>query len=108
MIRNVNDGDGRDRYLPLSLGQVVVTATAMEVFEQHPMPVEVLVNAMLIMHSRGDWGVVDPEDAKANDHAIKHGERVLSAYDLPITGTRVWVITEWDRSATTILLPSDY
>ena len=50
---------------------------------------------------------VDKEDGAANDRALKDGERLLSAYVLD-TGTKVWVITEWDRSATTILLPEQY
>ena len=52
--------------------------------------------------------VVDKEDWAANDRALKDGERLLSAYALPETGEKVWVITEWDRSATTLLLPSEY
>ena len=58
-------------------------------------------------HVRGDWGVVDAEDKASNDHGVKHGERLLSAYDTP-KGKRLWVITEWDRSVTTVLLPEEY
>lgn len=61
----------------------------------------------LARHRRGDWGDVCPEDAAANDAALRDGARVLSAYTLS-TGERIWLITEWDRSATTILLPSEY
>jgi hypothetical protein len=55
----------------------------------------------------GDWGVVDAEDKQANDEALKSGERLLSAYVIK-SGERVWVITEADRSATTLLLPDEY
>jgi hypothetical protein len=62
---------------------------------------------LLSRHRRGDWGDVDTEDWTANDQAMIHGERVLSAYTLK-DGVRVWVITEADRAATTILLPDEY
>ncbi|HEV2294108.1 MAG TPA: hypothetical protein VGR35_09630 [Tepidisphaeraceae bacterium] len=62
----------------------------------------------LSRHARGDWGVVDDADKRANDRALKDGTRLLSAYVLRDGTTRVWVITEADRSATTILLPSEY
>jgi hypothetical protein len=64
-------------------------------------------------HQRGDWGEVCADDKRANDAAVAHEgdperqERVLSAYKTP-KGTRIWVITEWDRSVTTILLPEEY
>jgi hypothetical protein len=51
---------------------------------------------------------VDTEDWRANERALLEGTRLLSAYELPRTGETVWVITEWDRSATTILLPTEY
>ncbi len=63
--------------------------------------------ALLARHRQGDWGEVDASDWQANDRALGDGARLLSAYTLP-TGVRLWVITEADRSATTILLPSDY
>jgi hypothetical protein len=57
-------------------------------------------------HSCGDWGDLCPEDMVANDDALKHGGRLLSAYG---DGTaRFWIITEADRSVTTVLLPEDY
>lgn len=58
-------------------------------------------------HLTGDWGDLDREDAAANDHAVGHGLRILSAYQLP-GGQRLWIITEADRSVTTLLLPEDY
>ena len=58
-------------------------------------------------HLAGDWGGVPPEDAATNEIALTDGDRVLSAYG-PSGGGRVWVITEGDRSATTLLLPEDY
>ena len=67
---------------------------------------ETAINECLGRHLEGDWGDVDPEDAKANEHALKCKGRLLSSYSLP-TG-KLWVITEWNRSATTILNPQDY
>ena len=63
--------------------------------------------AYIARHQCGDWGDVDAEDARANDQALVNGTRLFSVYTLP-TGVRVWVITEWDRSATTLLLPDEY
>ena len=58
-------------------------------------------------HARGDWGIVDDADKRANDRALGDGARLLSAYLLG-GGTKIWIITEADRSATTILLPDEY
>lgn len=58
-------------------------------------------------HRQGDWGEVCPEDWRSNDQAIRAGMRILSAYRTK-TGQKFWIITEADRSATTILLPEDY
>ena len=59
-------------------------------------------------HAAGDWGELDSEDQAANGWAVVFGdERLLSAYRLADT-TRIWVITEADRSATTVLLPEEY
>jgi hypothetical protein len=58
-------------------------------------------------HVSGDWGEVDSEDQQANEDALLHGARLLSAYRTS-KNVRIWVITEADRIATTILLPEDY
>jgi hypothetical protein len=61
----------------------------------------------LTRHASGDWGDVDAADWATNDHALLAGERLLSAYRLP-NDARLWVITEADRSASTLLLPGEY
>ncbi len=66
----------------------------------------------IALHLAGDWGVVDSDDAEANNQALKDGSRLLSAYRLK-TGEKIWIITEaedesGDRVATTALLPSEY
>jgi hypothetical protein len=58
-------------------------------------------------HARGDWGELDPEDWAENELSLKEGFRLLSAYH-STQGVKFWIITEADRSATTILLPSEY
>jgi len=86
-----------------SLGQVVATPGALAALNdagEEP-------NAFLDRHASGDWGDVDKSDQKANDEALQRSERVFSAYKLN-NGTRLWIITEADRSATTLLLPEEY
>ena len=61
----------------------------------------------VIRHSIGVWGDLSAEDKSANDTALKTEGRLLSAYH-DSNGVKFWIITEWDRSATTVLLPDDY
>ena len=63
--------------------------------------------AYLIRHLSGDWGDVGAEDWHANEESLSLGERLLSSYAMS-DGTRFWIITERDRSATIFLLPSEY
>ena len=86
-----------------ALGQIVMTPGAAAAFaatSERPFP-------LLARHQRGDWGKVSAEDAAENDVSVAHGFRILSAYALR-NGTRIWILTEADQSATTILLPEDY
>ncbi len=62
---------------------------------------------LLNRHVTGDWGDLEDEDKEENELSVKEGFRILSAYELE-TDVKIWVITEWDRSATTILLPDEY
>lgn len=85
------------------LGRFVATPGALEAFEEaSDAPL-----GYLMRHAAGDWGIVDEEDAQSNEDAVKHGDRILSAYRLS-NETKIWIITEADRSATTILLPDEY
>ena len=87
-----------------SLGQLVATPGALEALDAaNVSPAELLARHLL-----GDWGTVDQEDWRANDRALLEGTRLLSAYTLPATNEKVWIITEWDRSYTTILRPDEY
>ena len=65
------------------------------------------VTESLQRHIRGDWGELDQEDKKENEHALNRYLRLLSAYETPGL-PKIWIITEADRSATTILFPEDY
>lgn len=85
------------------LGQVVATPGALRVLERaEQTPAE-----FLSRHTHGDWGELDEEDKKENDVSVQHGYRILSAYTTS-AGDKIWIITEADRSATTLLLPSEY
>jgi hypothetical protein len=82
------------------LGRVVITANAAQQLAT------VAVHDALHCHAAGDWGDICPEDAHENEHSLKEGFRLLSAYGKG--ERRFWVITEADRSVTTILMPEDY
>jgi hypothetical protein len=58
-------------------------------------------------HARGEWGELVPDDLEANDRALKEGARIFSAYSTK-AGIKFWIITEADRSVTTVLLPEEY
>jgi hypothetical protein len=83
------------------LGRIVVTPNALHSITQG----DILLG--IRRHQAGDWGELTDEDREANDQALVQGTRILSAYTA-ISGTRFWIITEADRSATTVLLPKDY
>ncbi|MFJ2995577.1 hypothetical protein [Pandoraea sp. NPDC087047] len=87
-----------------ALGRVVATPAALNALaDAGAHPVE-----LLNRHAAGDWGEVSDADALLNNRAQASGLRILSCYRLPKSGHRVWIITEADRTATTILLPKDY
>ena len=84
-------------------GQVVATPGAIAAFQTAgEQPVDYLMR-----HVTGDWGDLDAGDRRANERAVNRELRILSAYKLG-DGTRIWIITEADRSATTFLLPEEY
>ena len=87
------------------LGQVVMTRTAQLALDKRGQLH--IVQTMLNRHALGDWGDLDKEDIQANNPALRDGDRLLSAYQFD-DGFKVWIITEADRSATTVLLPEDY
>lgn len=94
----------RQQRRPLfELGQIFMTRGVAELVAQRKVnPI-----GLIQRHVVGDWGDLDADDKAANDHAVKCGDRVLSSYAIA-SGAKVWIITEWDRSVTTLLLPSEY
>jgi len=84
------------------LGRVVATPGALDAMEEAGTE----PSELLRRHLGGDWGELDAHDRRENQLSLKHGFRVLSSY--PVGGQKVWIITEADRSATTMLLPSEY
>jgi hypothetical protein len=86
----------------LPLGRVVATPGALKLLtEAWANPFEYLAR-----HATGDWGDICAFDSRQNEIALREGYRVLSSYEVP--AGRVWIITEADRSVTTILLPEEY
>ena len=87
---------------PLPLGKVVATPGALKLLSdagEHPF-------AYLARHATGDWGDLCAFDRRQNEIALREGSRVFSSYNTP--AGRVWIISEADRSVTTILLPEEY
>jgi hypothetical protein len=97
----------------VSLGSVYMSASVSMVLESFPTLSD-FVYSSLSRHRVSDWGDCCVDDAYFNDTALKEGSRLFSVYHLPSEFTSdigqesIWIITEADRSATTILFPSDY
>lgn len=90
----------KNRFNP---GRVVMTPGVMEALEKaNQSPLEFLAR-----HLRGDWGDLCEEDRQANEEALTQDLRTLSAYRTA-EATKIWIITEADRSSTTLLLPEEY
>lgn len=85
------------------LGQCVATPGAVNALNANG----VTAIELLRRHQSGDWGDLDSQDKQANDAALQAGGRLLSSYNLN-QREKVWIITEADRSITTVLLPEDY
>jgi hypothetical protein len=87
---------------PLPLGRVVATPGALKILlEAGEDPLRYLAR-----HASGDWGNLDEHDRRENELSLRHGWRILSSY--PVGEKTIWIITEADRSATTVLLPEEY
>ena len=83
------------------LGQTVITANAKAVLP------ELDVVLALQRHHSGDWGDVDDHDRQMNEDGLRNGDRLFSIYK-SVRGQKFYIITEWDRSVTTVLMPEDY
>ncbi len=84
-------------------GRIFLTPAALQLLQATGIP----FIDLLIRHIRGDWGDISESDRQQNELSLSAGLRLLSSYALP-HGERIWIITEWDRTSTTILLPDDY
>lgn len=84
-----------------ALGRTVITRGALE-----KLPNKAVLCG-IARHTQGDWGDLCAEDKQANDDALQHGARLLSAFHTD-DGQKFWIITEADRSVTTVLLPEEY
>jgi hypothetical protein len=87
-------------------GQVVATPGALRMLEQ----AGVSAMTLLARHVNGDWGDLCQDDRDANEQAVSHGGRVFSSYEVGVglNATKVWVITEADRTSSCFLLPEEY
>lgn len=92
-----------ERTPKFSLGQIVATPAALVQLEAY----KVVPFDLLARHVSGDWADLSTEDAQSNDVALQTGGRLLSSYRIA-PNTTIWIITEWDRSVTTLLRPEDY
>lgn len=84
-----------------ALGRTVITAAALDALHAED------VDAAMKRHARGDWGEVSQADWAENELSLNQGFRLLSEYR-DRNDQRFWIITEADRSATTVLVPEDY
>ena len=95
------NGSATRRVEPLfELGEIYLTRGALELPNRD-------IFESLRRHVCGDWGNLDRPDWKQNELALQNGSRLLSAYRAS-NGVKFWIITEWDRSITTVLLPKEY
>lgn len=104
MYQTLESGRAAELQQPkFPLGRIVATPGALAQLEDAGIsPLDLLGR-----HVVGDWGELPPEDAQSNELALKAEGRLLSSY--PISANRkIWIITEWDRSVTTLLRPEDY
>jgi hypothetical protein len=85
------------------LGQVVSTPGALDALSRAGQDAWEFLNR----HAAGDWGEIGEHDRRENELSVKQGFRILSAYKLA-DRTRIWIITEADRSSTCVLLPEEY
>lgn len=89
------------------LGGVVMTQGIAEIVDKSEKIGEEILDCLL-RHARCDWGDMCDEDKLENDYGLQNGGRLFSQYNIGEDKTKIWIITEWDRSCTTILLPEEY
>ena len=90
------------------LGQLVMTKGIERLIIEDECDNTQEIAQCIVRHSQGDWGNLCEEDKQLNDSAVEDGGRILSAYEIGENKVKIWIITEGDRSCTTILLPEEY
>lgn len=88
--------------MKFKLGQVFCTKGALN--KLNPIDIKFCLG----LHANGMWGNLCEEDKQANEDALIDGDRILSSYTSGKEKIKFWIITEWDRSVTTVLLPEEY
>lgn len=84
------------------LGQTVMTRGISDFIKEENITLDEVMNR----HVSGDWGDISEDDKQANEDGLDGGDRLLSAYELG--GRKIWIISEADRSVTTVLFPEEY
>lgn len=105
-MSNTRQGAARPKF---PLGRIYATRSALKLLKRWDQE----ATAFLERHVQGDWGVVHPDDAAANDMAVARGLRIISSYVVGPAAPgpspqALWIVTEADRTATTLLLPGEY
>jgi len=104
MVSSSNETGPTEKGQLFNVGTIVTTQN----FQDKVKLPSVEVMKAVSQHATGNWGLVDEEDWATNDFASRNGGRVMSVYKSIFNDTTYWVITEADRSVTTLLLPEDY
>ena len=88
------------------IGNTLMTRGVQMLLDENTLVPKIITDDLISRHASGDWGDEDAEDSETNDRAVKNGDRLGSSYT--VSGEKVWISTEADRSSTTMLLPSEY
>jgi hypothetical protein len=89
------------------LGRLVLT-TGVDTKMKADSSFKTFVQLSLDRYGQCDWGDTCDEDKQTADESLRDGERILAVYEHKDSNTKIWIITEWDRSVTTILFPHEY
>lgn len=101
--------DNKAQHIDLPLGRVLITCGVDQLIKSGRLDPDFVCH-LIARHSVGDWGDLCEEDREMNREALdpECPERVMSSYEVESINDSIWIITEWDRSATTVLLPEEY
>lgn len=97
-----------DKFAYFRTGTIVATRGISDKLEREPTFKKFIEDTLFNRYMKCDWGDVSDENAELNNNALKNDDRILAAYKIPKSDDKIWIITECDRSVTTILFPSEY